>query len=105
MALQQYKDPNSATYFGYDPTNQQAIAFSDVNSFNQYFPSFDANAPAPTFDTSKLLATPNQLLPIGATPTTQPIQTAPATTLPTTPVAQTSSPAQPILTATVTDPN
>src|SRR5215475_2631909 len=80
MALQQYKQ--GSTYYGYDPTNQQGIAFSDPTQFNKYFGSFDANAPAPTFDVSKLMQTPNQLLSLA--PQTSPVAptTSPTPALP-----------------------
>jgi hypothetical protein len=69
MPYQQYKQ--GQTYFGYDPQSQQGIAFSDPSQFNKYFGSFDQNAAAPTFDTSKLMATPNQAISLAPAPTPQ----------------------------------
>jgi hypothetical protein len=86
MALQQYKQ--GSTYYGYDPQSQQGIAFSDPTEFQKYFGSFDQNAAAPTFDVSKLMGSPNQLMSL-AQPTSAPTAPQqPTNQLPTAPAQQ-----------------
>lgn len=51
-----------STYGGYNPTTNQAIAFSNPEEFGKYFKSFDPNAPQASFDTLGIRAAPNRVL-------------------------------------------
>jgi hypothetical protein len=75
MAYQQYR--SGSTYYGYDPQKQEGIAFSNPQSFNKYFGSFDANAQAPNFDTSKLMAAPDQMISLAPAVQQAPVNPAP----------------------------
>lgn len=68
--FQQIKLDAAGTYGAFNPATNQAIAFTDPGQFHSYFANFDPNASLAKFDTSALLANPNQLLTvdqIGAT--------------------------------------
>jgi hypothetical protein len=90
MAYQQYRQ--GATFYGYDPDTQQGIAFSNPQEFNKYFPSFNNNAPTPTFDVSKLMAAPNQVISLAPPPQQSTPQAVPQQAMPQAPQASMQAP-------------
>lgn len=68
MALQQIRIDEKGTFGGYDPETQQGFAASDVANFQKFFPGQQPNPTAglATFDTSKILSQPNQLIPVSS---------------------------------------